>query len=437
MAKRSDVRKPEHASSCSAAGGALAFLCLFYLAFLHPSYAADPPPKDTLKSIERALDEGKQAQARYAREAEDLAGQLATLREASIKAAEAVQQRETALSRIEEQLADLAVEEKTKSAELHRRSEQYDQLLMALQTLARHPSETLALSAGEPIDALRSALLLGAAVPQLEAKARALQQELAGLSDLRDRISQKRGELVAESAALEKEHAAVMAAIAQKASLQEQATRGAAATGERLQALSSEASDLRDLLDRLEAERRRAAEEQRRDAALLARATTRPPRAAVNPDAAPSVAFSADPSRPKGLRPFSAAYGTMVVPVSGKINRRFGENDAFGTTSKGIVLAARPGGQVVAPFDGRVEFAGPFRGYGQILIIEHGDGYHSLLAGLGRIEGVVGQWLVAGEPVGVMPTGDRGAGLYLELRHHGQPINPLPWLATREDKVSG
>jgi septal ring factor EnvC (AmiA/AmiB activator) len=69
------------------------------------------------------------------------------------------------------------------------------------------------------------------------------------------------------------------------------------------------------------------------------------------------------------------------------------------------------------------------------LIIEHGDGYHSLLAGLERIDGAVGQWLVAGEPVGVMPTGD--ASLYLELRHHDQPINPLPWLATREDKVSG
>jgi septal ring factor EnvC (AmiA/AmiB activator) len=71
------------------------------------------------------------------------------------------------------------------------------------------------------------------------------------------------------------------------------------------------------------------------------------------------------------------------------------------------------------------------------LIIEHGDGYHSLLAGLERIDGVVGQWLVAGEPVGIMPSGDREAALYLELRHNGQPINPLPWLATRDDKVSG
>jgi septal ring factor EnvC (AmiA/AmiB activator) len=126
----------------------------------------------------------------------------------------------------------------------------------------------------------------------------------------------------------------------------------------------------------------------------------------------------------------------MLLPVAGTLTRHYGENDEYGAASKGLLLETRPGAQVVAPFDGRIEFAGPFRGYGQILIIEHGDGYHSLLAGLERIEGVVGQWLVAGEPVGNMPDGDHPA-LYLELRRHGQPINPLPWLATRDDKVSG
>ncbi len=92
---------------------------------------------------------------------------------------------------------------------------------------------------------------------------------------------------------------------------------------------------------------------------------------------------------------------------------------------------------MVAPYDGRVLFAGPFRGYGQILIIEHDDGYHSLLAGLDRLDVSVGQWLVTGEPVGTMPKGEDKPRLYLELRHDGQPINPLPWLATSNEKVSG
>src|SRR6185437_2507444 len=125
-------------------------------------------------------------------------------------------------------------------------------------------------------------------------------------------------------------------------------------------------------------------------------------------------------ARPEGLRPFSQARGKMLMPAAGTMTLRFGEDDKYGLPSKGISLATRPGAQVVAPFDGRVEFAGPFRGYGQILIMEHGDGYHSLLAGLERVECVVGQWLVAGEPVGVMPSGDRDDPvLYLELRRHG------------------
>jgi septal ring factor EnvC (AmiA/AmiB activator) len=128
----------------------------------------------------------------------------------------------------------------------------------------------------------------------------------------------------------------------------------------------------------------------------------------------------------------------MVLPASGRIIRRYGEAAGVGMTSKGLTVETRPGAQIVAPFDGRIEFAGPFRGYGQILIIEHGDGYHSLLAGLDRIDGAVGQWLVAGEPVGVMKSGGEAKpALYIELRHHGQPIDPGPWLASREDKGTG
>ena len=93
---------------------------------------------------------------------------------------------------------------------------------------------------------------------------------------------------------------------------------------------------------------------------------------------------------------------------------------------------------MVAPYDGQVVYAGPFRGYGQILIIEHGESYHTLLAGIERIDAVEGQWVLAGEPVGTMERqGTELPKLYLELRHAGQPINPLPWLANFDNKVQG
>ena len=90
--------------------------------------------------------------------------------------------------------------------------------------------------------------------------------------------------------------------------------------------------------------------------------------------------------------------------------------------------------QVIAPHNGKVVFAGNFRGYGQLLIIDHGEGYHTLLAGMVRIDGTMGQYVLSGEPVGVMGTPKDGKpSLYIELRRNSQPINPIPWLAKNKD----
>ena len=115
------------------------------------------------------------------------------------------------------------------------------------------------------------------------------------------------------------------------------------------------------------------------------------------------------------------------MPARGQIIARYGQSDGLGSAQKGIVLRTRPRAQVVAPADGVVAFAGSFRGYGQLLIMEHSGGYHTLLSGMSRIDATVGQRILAGEPVGVMDSSE-DPNLYLELRQDGQPINPLPWL---------
>ena len=130
--------------------------------------------------------------------------------------------------------------------------------------------------------------------------------------------------------------------------------------------------------------------------------------------------------------------GPLTLPVRGKLVGRYGQSTNFGNTAKGVRLETRPDAQVVTPFDGKVVFAGPFRTYGQILIIEHRGGYHTLLAGLAQIDAVVGQWLLAGEPLGSMSTRKSGKPvLYVELRRNGQPINPLPWITAEKQKVRG
>ena len=130
---------------------------------------------------------------------------------------------------------------------------------------------------------------------------------------------------------------------------------------------------------------------------------------------------------------FMTAKGRIPYPVKGKIVSKFGDLNEAGAASKGISLVTRPNAQVISPYDGRVLFAGPFRGYGELLIIEHGDGYHTLLAGLGRLDTSVGQSLLAGEPVGVMAESVKPV-LYMEFRKNGQPVNPTSWLDSRKGK---
>ncbi len=377
---------------------------------------AEAPPQEQLKSVEKAIEESRQKQATYAAAAEALAAELAQLRSDSVTAAAAAQAHEAALSELEERLAALTAEAALKASDLRRHQAQQTQLLMALERLARHPPEGLALSPEAPVDAVRSALLLGAAVPPIEARARALRTEIATLAALRQEITQAQARHRDEHNDLTAAQARIAEVIAKKAALQQHATREAEESGRRLRKLAAEATDLHELIERLEA-------------------PPPPHDREVEVKAPPPIHL--DPAKPKAIRPFTQARGRMVFPATGLLLRRFGENDELGMASKGLTLRTRGGAQVIAPFDGRVMFAGPFRGYGQILIIEHGDGYHSLLAGLERVDGAVGQWLVAGEPVGTMPVGEAEPRLYLELRHNGQPINPLPWLATRDEKVSG
>ena len=149
------------------------------------------------------------------------------------------------------------------------------------------------------------------------------------------------------------------------------------------------------------------------------------------------------PTAPGGLftQSILARKGQLPAPVIGRVVQGFGRRDGRGQITKGVAIRSRAGAPVVAPFDGRVLYAGPFRSYGLILIIDHGQGYHTLLAGLGRLHMAVGQTVLAGEPIGVMArdnelSADR-LDLYLELRHDGTPIDPLPWLALETGIASG
>jgi septal ring factor EnvC (AmiA/AmiB activator) len=416
---------------------------------------ADETPQSRLEGVQKQLEESEQQRQILSQQSAALAAEIEQLRAQQVAAAQSAQAHETALTRLETQRAKLTQDIAAKGAELQKRRDEQQALLAALLHLARNPPIGLALADGTPIDLLRGGILMGAAVPPLVERGKRLGSELQSMNALQEQLHQAEAQHRGEAEALASEQTRLAALASQKSILQRQAEQDAAASAQQVKRLAAQARDLKDLIDRAEAaERAREAREAReaearrrreaeaaRVAASAAAAAAPPPGAHAGNSAEQQAVATAPPlpdaARPAGIRPFSQARGRMVVPAAGEVVVSFGAGAASGESAKGITFITRSGAEVVAPFDGRVVFAGAFRGYGQILIIGHGDGYHSLVAGLDRIDSSVGQWLVAGEPIGRMSANEAKPRLYLELRHDGQPINPLPWLATRDAKVKG
>lgn len=459
--------------------------------------AADPAAADRrLQELEDQLRRTQAEHEQIKRRAREISDELAKIRTDMVNAARAAQESEETLSELELQLDDLRALEAEKAETLQRRSQQMTGVLTALERLAWRPTEALLAQPQSPADTLRSAILLRAAVPQIDRSAQDLRGEIDMMARLRADVVDQRKRIATTAIRLEGEHSRLKDLWLRKSSLQSAAVAESDAAEQRVRALAGEAEDLRDLLARLEQERQRrlaeavekaAAEKAAREAEIIAKKAAREAeiaaekaareaeiaakkaekerkvrevaeakaarqaelqaqeeakrkvleaeKAARQLETATREAAAAQPMTDG--RQFSAGQGHMPFPARGKIVTRYGQNNELGVASKGLSIITRQGAQVVSPYDGQVAFAGPFRGYGLLLIIEHSEGYHTLLAGMARIDAQVGQRLLAGEPVGIMGQDEAKPTLYVELRRNGQPVNPLPWLTAQKSKVSG
>lgn len=358
-----------------------------------------------LREVEQGLVEGRDRAQALRAAAETLAAEVRALQGELVAAAKAAQDQEERLTALESELTDLEVGAALAGAELVRRQAQMAATLAALQRLSLQPPQALMLGPRRPVDTVRSAMLLRVAVPAVAARARGLRQEIEALRRMQDDIRGRREEMAGAVLGLQAERDRLGALVERKKGLQQTTAAEQRGAAERVAALAGEARDMRDLLSRL-----------------------------APPAAQPAATLRLE--RPTDIRPFPAERAGLTPPARGRLIGRYGEARDTDLYSRGITIETRPQAQVVAPYDGRIAFRGPFRGYGEILIIEHGGGYHTLLAGLGRIDAVVGQWLLGGEPVGVMgPSAGGSPKLYVELRRGGQPINPAPWLETPDSKV--
>jgi septal ring factor EnvC (AmiA/AmiB activator) len=355
-----------------------------------------PGPLQQLQELERALELSRQRQQELARQAARLAQELGTLRAQLVIAAEAVQVQEARITAITTRLEVLRVEEAARSEALVREHRDLAQVLASLARLSRQPPATMVAGDGAALDLVRSSLLLAAVVPGLQERARDAVHDLQTIRALRIAIDEEQAGLADARAQRENERKRLAVLLEQKGAEQARTQTQANTERDRIGRMAAEAQDLRELLGRLDAE----------------------------------PGLNAGP--PEGTRPFAQARGRLPLPARGKVIRSWGDIDPLGFPARGLTVEIVADAQVVAPYDGRIVFADAFRSYGQLLIISHGGGYHTLIAGLYRIDGQVGQWLLAGEPVGQASHGENGKStLYVELRRNGEPINPLPWLAAR------
>jgi septal ring factor EnvC (AmiA/AmiB activator) len=421
------------------------------------SDAAWAQSSQDLEQIQEQIDQGKIEANELKRKADDLARDVARLQQSLVGSAAEVQDAESEASALERELAELSEREQANAADLDRKRAQLSETLIALERLSLRPPQAAFFSDRTPVDEARAATLMAAATRALDMRARQLQDDLSKVQELREVAAARQEELAASVDRLAQENQQLANLLKEKAELQEATLAQSKEQKKRTAQLAEQAESLKELLDRLEAARaeeearqqaadaeaaRKAAakKEAERLAAERAEAAEQDTAAAGQdqqspPNAREQVAAATRRPEPMRLQPppadlpaFPQQAGTLLRPARGEIAAKFGQRtDAFGE-GKGLVIATRAGAQVVTPFDGQIVFEGPFRSYGQILIIEHRDGYHTVLAGLAHVDVVVGQWLKAGEPVGAMIETTPGRPqLYVELRRSGQPFDPAPW----------
>jgi septal ring factor EnvC (AmiA/AmiB activator) len=419
---------------------------------------AQPPAKESAekqKTLETKREQLKQNKAREAELQKDLAtltAERVKITEESKLLAAKVQDSELQLSTAEDRLAELSEQEKALRSSLTERYGKISNLLAVLQRMGRNPPPVMITKREDALKMVRSAMLIAAAFPEMRSQAVALSAKLTELVKLMDGVREERTKTETYANELKEKRQQLNALMETKRQLHAQRE------GE-LQAVRTAAADiakgvekLSDLIAKSDQNVAKntglGAYNEETKSQLNTETALAPPDAAAAPNAL-ELAPEAKAGRSEPLRPliaFNLAKAKLPLPAAGRRVLSFGEKTQYGAQSKGIVIETRAFAQVTSPCDGWIVFAGEFRSYGRVLIINPGGGYHVLMAGLSQIDVSTGQFVVAGEPVANMSGGAPNAAqtgqasapvLYIEFRKDGEPVDPDPWWVASKQVESG
>lgn len=457
--------------------GALLSTGFALLAAIGPASAEDAPGKQ--------LPSKGEIETKLQSDVADITAEREKLNALLVETAGLIQKSEARMTAIEARIGELEVQEKLVRGSLNQRNEHIAKLLSALQRMGRNPPPVMIARREDALKMVRSAMLLAAAFPSMRDQALNLADQLKELTRVMAEQQTEADRLKAETAQLSDRRLKLAGLLETKK--QSLAGRQAELVQVRQAAaqISRSVNDLNELIAKVdeavskrtslaayEEEAKRPAESPLPPSQLVAGTQTKSPPeaqdgapganpkpsevAALVPPHSPKTVIelapagtSLVPGNPGRIKPaiaFQLAKAKLPVPAQGRRVLSFGEKTQYGATSKGLVIETRAGAQVTSPCDGWIVYAGEFRSYGQLLIINAGGGYHVLVAGLSQIDVQPGQFVLAAEPVGTMSgatkSGQDGAQpgapvLYVEFRKDGHPIDPDPWWAENHQKVQG
>jgi murein hydrolase activator len=416
--------------------------------------APNPPSAlETLKQRNQELEairaeqrKAAEAEQKLAAESDSLAEARRKLNQSLIETAARVRAGEEQTAAAETHLRQLESGEADIRASLTSRRAVIAEILAALQRIGHRPPPAVFVGAQDAVESMRTAMSIGAVLPEMRGEADRLLVQLADLSRMRNEAAVERARIAGQMAELGAAQASLAALTEERQRRQAEVDQAVGGERQRALALARQADSLKDLIGKLE---------QSLDETRSVRGAARPGDEPKPPAAQrPGLATLGDPARLAPAVAFAAGKGKLLFPASGVKIREFGAPDGSGGNERGVSLATRGGAQVTAPSDGWVVYAAPYRSYGQLLILNVGGGYHVLLAGMERITVDLGQFVLTGEPVAVMGSGTQVASssasgsmsmigasqpvLYIEFRKDGNPIDSNPWWAvTDKEKVRG
>jgi len=382
-------------------------LCLI-LIWGFPAQAQNPDPSK-LENLTKAEENARQKEIELTKKRAVVQSEIDTLKKRLIKTASEVKNFELEGLSLKSKLSKLDIEESTLREKIYGDRQALMSLIAALQRIENNPPPPLAIRPNEAVEAARAEKLMTTLSGELKSRAEELSNRLKTSQSLRNEIQDKQKSLSANETSLAKRHSKIASLVTEKSKLEKSISKEKEEATRQVAKLASEAKTLRELIESFEAASV--------DVAPRVKPKSSQPRS--------KTSLSLKPVKlPKGVAKFSKAKGKLQSPVSaGRIIRNYGGSE------KGITVKSQAQTQVVAPYSGRIEFAGAFKNYDNVVIINVGNGYFILLTGLDESYVESGENINMGEPVGLLPFKENGsANLYIEFRKNGATIDPKPWL---------